>query len=248
MYIFYELLGFAGFGPGRLEIRYGGLAVFRQWLPWLVSYGILQAFLLASGCRQLTRDYRLRTLTVWLVAFALVLGFILVVGFKVQFRVLGRHCAPLLPLIIFVQGLGLAVWLNRGKSAWRLLAVIFLGTCLVSAASVRFGERHAKDDYREAAALGREALSQGQRVWWSAEIQGAWVYRMAVTTQMTNTQAAFYIFNPELASLKALPKPDLVLLSKADLYDRHGAVQTFLKQNNYRLAQQLSAFTVWRRQ
>ncbi len=248
MFIFYELLGFTGFGPGRLEIRYGGLAVFRQWLPWLASYGILLALLLASGCRQLIRDYRLRTLTAWLVAFALVMGFILAVGFKVHFRVLGRHCAPLLPLILFVQGVGLAEWLNRGKFSWRLLAALFLGTCLASDASVRFGERHAKDDYRDAAALGREALSQGQSVWWSAETQGAWVYHMAVTTQPTNTHAAFVIINPEPASLQALPKPDLVLLSKPDLYDGQGAIQSYLNQNNYRLVQKLSAFTVWRRQ
>jgi hypothetical protein len=40
----------------------------------------------------------------------------------------------------------------------------------------------------------------------------------------------------------------LVLLSKPDLYDGQGAIQFYLKQNNYRLAQKLSAFTVWRRQ
>jgi hypothetical protein len=248
LFIFYELLGFTGLGPGRLEIRYDGFAAFRQWLPWLVIYGIILSLLLARGCQQINMNLPRRTRTSWLIAFGLVLGFILAVGFKVQFRVLGRHCAPLLPLILFVQGIGLASWLNRGKWVWRWLAVLFLGMCLVSDASVRSSARHAKDDYRDAAALGREALSQGQSVWWSAEIQGAWVYRMAVTTQPTNTPAAFVVINPEQTSLQALPRPDLVLLSKPDLYDGRGAIQSYLKQNNYHLVQKLPAFTVWRRE
>jgi hypothetical protein len=248
MFIFYELFGFTGLGPGRLEIRYGGFASFWQWLPWLAGYGLLLAVLLASGCRQLIREYPRRTRIMWVLAFALVMGFILTVGFKAHFRVLGRHCAPLLPLILFVEGIGLAGWLKRGKWFWRLLSAVFLGACLVSDASVRFSERHAKDDYRDVAALGREALAQGKIVWWSAESQGALVYRMALTTRPTNTPAALLIINPDQTTLQALAKPDLVLFSKPDLYDGQGAIQSYLKQNDYLLVQSLPAFTVWRRQ
>jgi hypothetical protein len=247
LFIFYELLGFTGQGPGRLEIRYGGFATFRQWLPWLAVYGVMSLLVLVRGCRQLTMTISRRTWISWLLVFALVMGFILAVGVTVRFRVLGRHCAPLLPLVLFLQGIGLASWLKEEKWPWRYVVVLFLGMSLVSDASVRFSVRHAKDDYRDAAVLGREALARGESVWWSAEIQGAWVYHLPVAKQPTTTNAAVFLVNPGMMFLQTLPKPDCVLLSKPDLYDGQGAIQYYLAQNNYRVVQRLPAFTVWRK-
>ena len=247
-FIFYELLGFTGLGPGRLEIRNGGFSAFRHWLPWLAIYGMILLLVLVRGCQQIIMTVSRRTWISWLIAFVLVMGFILAVGVVVQFRVLGRHCTPMLPLILFVQGIGLASWLKQDKWLWRLVAVLFLGMNLVSDASVRFGERHAKDDYRDAAMLGREALAHGESVWWSADIQGAWVYHLPVTEPPATTNAAVFLVNPETGSLQTLPTPDLVLVSKPDLYDGQGAIQHYLTQNNYRVVQKFPAFTVWRRQ
>jgi hypothetical protein len=247
-FILYELFGFTGLGPGRLEIRNGGFAAFRQWLPWLVIYGVMSVLVLARGCRQIITSVSRRTWTSWLIAFVLVLGFISAVGVVVQFRVLGRHCTPMLPLILFVQGIGLASCLKQDKWPWRWVAVLFLGMSFVSDASVRFSERHAKDDYRDAAVLGREALARGESVWWSADIQGAWVYHLPVAKQPLTTNAAVVLVNPEMTLLRTLPKPDWVLVSKPDLYDDQGAIQHYLAQNNYRAVQNFPAFTAWRRE
>jgi hypothetical protein len=245
LFVFYELLGFTGLGPGRLEIRYGGFAVFRQWLPWLVIYGMASTVLLGRGCQQIVMNFSRRTVTSWLIAFVLVFGFILAVGFKVQFRVLGRHCTPVLPLVLFVQGLGLASCLGSGKWIWRLLALLFLGGCLVSDANVRFAERHAKDDYRGAAALARQALARGDSVWWSADVQGAEVYHLPVRRITGATNVALVVINSNEKFIKGLPRPDLVLASKPDLYDSSGALENYLVNSGFHRTAALSAFTAW---
>ena len=181
-------------------------------------------------------------------AFMLVLGLILAVGALVQFRVLGRHCTPMFPLVLFVQGIGLASWLKQKKWPGRCVIVLFLGMSLVSDAGVRFSERHAKDDYRDAAELGREALARGETVWWSADLEGAWVYQLPVTNQPQGAKTAVLLVNPENGSLQTLPKPDWVLVSKPDLYDGHGAIQQYLMQNDYHIVQKFSAFNIWHRQ
>jgi hypothetical protein len=247
-FVFYELFGFTGLGPGRLEIRNGGFAAFRQWLPWLAIYGVMSVLVLARGCRQIITSFSRRTWMSWLIAFMLVLGLILAVGVLVQFRVLGRHCTPMFPLILFVQGIGLASWLKQKKWLGRCVIVLFLGMSLISDASVRFGSRHAKDDYRDAAGQGRAALARGESVWWSADLEGAWVYHLPVAKPPADAKEAVLLVNPENGSLQTLPKPDWVLVSKPDLYDGHGAIQQYLMQNNYRIVQKFPAFNIWRRQ
>src|SRR5438046_1643270 len=52
-FILYELLGFAGLGPGRLAIRAEGLHAFRPFLPLLVLQGLLATAVLGTGLRHL---------------------------------------------------------------------------------------------------------------------------------------------------------------------------------------------------
>jgi hypothetical protein len=245
-FIFYELFGFSGLGPGRLSIRTGGLEAFRPWLPGLAIYGGMLLVMLAAGCRSIAASTSRRTRLCWPLAFALVLGFILAVGVAVRFRVLGRHCAPLLPLVLFVLGSGIAALLKRRDWAGRLVVAAFVGLSLVSCLSLRFSERHAKDDYRGAAAMGREALARGETVWWNAQKEGAILYHLPLTEQPAEPGMAACLINPEKGFERGLPKPDLVLTSKADLFDSNGALADYLAQAGFRRTTTLTAFTVWR--
>jgi hypothetical protein len=245
-FILYELFGFSGLGPGRLSIRTGGLGAFRPWLPGLAIYGGMLLVVLAAGCRSIAASTSRRTRLCWILAFALVLGFILAVGVAVRFRVLGRHCAPLLPLVLFVLGSGIAALLKRRDLAGRLAVTAFLGLSLISCLSLRFGERHAKDDYRGAAAIGREALSYGQTVWWNAEKYGAIIYHLPLTEQPAEPGRAFFLTNPEKGFERGLPKPDLVLTSKADVFDSNGALADYLARAGFNRTTTLTAFTAWR--
>jgi hypothetical protein len=244
--ILYELFGFSGLGPGRLSIRTGGLESFRPWLPGLVIYGGLLLVVLAASCRSIAASTSRRTLICWTLAFALVLGFILAVGVAVRFRVLGRHCAPLLPLVLFVLGSGVAALLKRRDWAGRLVVAAFVGLSLVSCLSLRFSERHAKDDYRGAAAMGREALARGETVWWSATREGAMFYHLPLTEQPVKPGLAVYVANQGKGFERDLPRPDLVLTSKADVFDRNGALADYLAPAGFCPTASFTAFTAWR--
>jgi uncharacterized membrane protein len=245
-FVLYELFGYSGLGPGRLSIRTGGLEAFRPWLPGLAIYGGILLVVLAAGCRSIAVFTSRRTLLCWTLAFALMLGFILAVGVAVRFRVLGRHCAPLLPLVLFVLGSGIAALLKRRDWAGRLVVAAFVGLSLVSCLSLRFSERHAKDDYRGAAAMGREALAHGETVWWNAEKDGAILYHLPLTEQPAEPGRAVFLMNPEKGFERGLPKPDLVLTSKPDLYDSNGALADYLARAGFRRTTTLTAFAAWR--
>ncbi|HUA39168.1 MAG TPA: hypothetical protein VMA35_12325, partial [Candidatus Sulfopaludibacter sp.] len=245
LFIFYELLGFSGLGPGRLIIRTGGLHSFLPWLPWLGIYATLLLPVLVLGWRRIAAIIPRRTLICWTSAFVSVTMFILAIGVAVGFRVLGRHCLPVLPPVLFLLAMGLAaLWDQRNRAA-RGIGVAFLTLSLLSSLSLRFSERHAKDDYRDAAALGRKALARGESVWWSADLEGAEVYHLPVTRTLETTNAALVVVNPSEKLLKNLPVPDLVLVSKPDLYDGSGALANYLVRSGFQQTMTLSAFTAW---
>src|SRR5581483_28750 len=137
---------------------------------------------------------------------------------------------------------------NRG--GWRRTCVgFFLLASLASAVSLRVAPRHAKDDFRGAAALAGSALQQNERVWWCADGMGARFYGLPTDNQAARPDAgrAWLIRNPVLTTLSSQPPPDLVVVSKPDLYDAAGGTQEYLARNHYQVWRKLAAFTLWRR-
>ena len=244
-FILYELLGFNGLGPGRLAIRTGGLHAFLPWLPWLAIYAAVLLPVLVLGWRQVVASMPLWTLVCWAGAFATVAAFILAMGVAVGFRVLGRHFLPALPLILFMLGAGVNALLSRRGQVGQVVIVGFLGLTLVSSLNLRFSERHAKDDYRGAAMLGRQALARGESVWWSACLEGAEVYHLPVAEAPGTATAALLVVDQNEKFLQNLPTPDLVLVSKPDLYDGSGALANYLMRAGFHRTKTLSAFTAW---
>src|SRR5579859_2030972 len=245
LFIFYELLGFSGLGPGRLAIRTGGVPTFLPWLPWLTLYAAVLLPILIQGWRQVAASTSLRTRVCWVIAFMTVAGFILAVGVVTRFRVLGRHFLPALPMVLFVLGSGVNALLDRRGWVGRVGVTAFLGLSLLSSLSLRFSERHAKDDYRGAATLGREALAHGESVWWDAALEGAEVYHLPVQEAPGTQNTALLVVNSSEKFLQSLPRPDLVLVSKPDSYDCSGAVTNYLVRTGFHRTRALSAFTVW---
>ena len=136
LFIGYELLGFSGLGPGRLELRTVGAAGLRPHLPLLALYAATIAALAGAALRQEVRKGNRRyVLPVLCYIFPAV--FILGVGYVAHFRVLGRHFTPLLPalLLLLVSGLA-ALWSQRSawaKAAALLFCLLSLGSCSVPA-------------------------------------------------------------------------------------------------------------------
>jgi len=172
-----------------------------------------------------------------------------------KFPFWGRHLSPLLAFLVFS-----AVWAchktkNRmlGKMSLILLGVLWIG----SAAGIRFDSSFQRDDYRSAAAIARQSISERKSTWWAADVRSANFYGVFPTaTQPAPTLShslsddeglCHSIINATKRDLDALPSPDTVVLSKPDIYDNSGDITRFLNANGYRLKSSFTAFQIWGR-
>ena len=245
-FAFYELVGAAGLGPGRLEIRQHGLAAFRAHgvllLPLVIGLLLfvgLLVFALARAWKQRSRPaiiagciYAIPP-TVLLFAFA----------YSRNFRLLGRHLMPLLPVIIGVFAFGISELRHR-RAALIIFAALVV-TWLGSSLSLRFGERHRKDDYRAAARIARRALVQESRVWWSADDAAAAYYGVPIGKSAEGN--ATRVAGLTRLYLDELPDPDVIVASKPDIYDPADELGSFLRAHAFNPVQRLPAFTIWRK-
>jgi hypothetical protein len=243
----YELAGFTGLGPGRLELREMGVAAVRPHLPWLLTYGMVLMFIAAAGIAAAIRLQNKRRLAIMGLCLFLPFAFLLGTGIVTHFRVLGRHLAPLEAVWLPCLALGVtALWSQVG--AWKKgIVVLFAVLSLVSCLSLRFAERHARDDCRSAARLAQTHLAKGEMVWWSATDDGAEYYGLPLIRSPGSQKSALFLMNPNAEKIASLPTPDLVVVSRPDTYDAHGAVANFLKANNFVPISTFQAFTIWRR-
>lgn len=244
-FIAYELFGFAGLGPGRLEIRAeAGWQTFKPFAPGLALYAVLVLLLLVLGIRHLLQSDSRKIF--WKLAGLITAPavFILGAGVVLQFRVLGRHFAPLFPVTVLLLALGLMIAWQRGLLGKTVVAV-FLGLIIFSSLSLRFAARHAKDDYRSAAAFANDALARGQSVWWNAADCGAIYYHVPLSTNQGGTKMAFELVNPTREFIASLASPDVIIASKPDIFDRRGALAEMVARRNFRETAVLPAFVVW---
>jgi len=251
LFIGYELLGFMGLGPGRLELRSGGVSALGPYLPWIAVYAVTVASVFLRGllewlrgsCGEVSVGRKL------LLAGIVVLpaAFLVATGFVATFRVLGRHFTPVFPVAALILGTGAgALWTKRGylgKAFAGFLLVMALGSCL----ELRFSERHAKDDYRQAAGIAKEAINKGLVVWWSAAEEGARYYGLKVDAAEAKPGAAWLCLNPDSAILQKSAEPDLIITSKPDVYDNIGAMGRYTEERGYVPLRRLAAFVLWKK-
>jgi hypothetical protein len=259
----YEVLGLAGIGPSRLELRASGLAALTPYVIGLAAAGAVLLLVLAIGLKEARSRLGTREL-LWLLALGLFpVAVVVFSGFAMHWRVLGRHLIAALPLLNLLLALGLA-WLlqadgRRGQGLRWLLAVSALLFLAYSSWAMRFAPQHRKDDYRAAAALAQGALAQGQRVWWAADVIGAHYYALPGEFDFMGEMTGLHqpvecvdrpgvqsVANVPSACLRLLSPPDVIVLSKPEGYDRTGALTEYIKARNYVPAQSLPAFTIWR--
>jgi hypothetical protein len=264
LFAVYEVLGLAGIGPSRLELRDSGLAALTPYVIGLAAAGAVLLLVLAIGLNEARRRLGTREL-LWLLALGLFpVAVVVFSGFAMHWRVLGRHLIAALPLLNLLWALGLASLLQadgRKGQRWRwLLAASALLFLLWSSCALRFAEHHRKDDYRAAAALAQTAAAQGQKVWWAADVIGADYYGLPgefdVLGELTGLHKPMpcgdrpgvqAVANVSVQCLLKLSVPDVVILSKPETFDIHADLAGYLKAGPFTLVQRLPAFTIWRR-
>ncbi len=238
--VFYEQLGFLGLGPGRDALRAGSVSTLKPYLLPLFLLGLPLACGLIFALR---RRFGLppKLLAAILVIAASPVCLIFALGFLRHARILGRHLTPLFPFILLAEAYALLVLWRSGRVLGRVAAVLIAAALLVSSLETRFGARHAKDDYREAAAAAAAALEQGKTVWWCASRDGAIYYNVPIATEETAGAALWTYGVPAQYSAP----PDEIFMTKSDLSDARGTLAAFIAARGYRLAGRWQAFTLW---
>jgi uncharacterized membrane protein len=260
----YEVLGLAGIGPSRLELRSLGPVALAPFAIGLIAAGSVLVVVFALGLKEAKTRLGTRELLLFAAMGLFPVVVVILSGFAMHWRVLGRHLIAALPLLNLVLAMGLATLLradgHRGQRARYLLAAAALLFLLYSSFSLRFSSQHRKDDYRAAAALAQAALAQGQRVWWVADVIGARYYGLPgefdvlgeltgmhkplACTDLPGVQA---VANASAPCLVALTTPDVVILSKPETFDSKGDIAGYLRAQHFAVVQSLPAFTIWRR-
>ena len=241
-FCFYELLGFSGLGPDRLSLREQGITALK---PFLLSLAFMVTALTAFGTLSMiffTKSFRTHR-SAFLIFCAALCGAVsmLAVGQIAHFRVLGRHLMPVLPFILLLVSLGiLQLWQSNKKLNW----AVFLTLCLLlifSSLSIRFSPRFAKDDYRTAAQIANNGFEDRKTIWWAADSATANYYGLEFNEKVIN------VMGLSAEELHSLPIPDIVLVSKKDIYDSKNAISSFLSERSYTTGY-ATAFSIYKKQ
>jgi hypothetical protein len=252
-YALYELGGFAGLGPPRQELRIlarsGELfSAGFEFLPQIAAILFLAAcyLMLLSSSFFVPREAARRRLIVPMVVVpALSIGLLATAAGLAGFPFWGRHLAPVVPFVVAL--VGAATFWNTRPAA-RLTFFVIVALWLTSGLSLRFSAEHAKDDYRTAAAIARVAAGAGQTVWWAADHAGARYYQLRLSEGgLTGFPGLRVIHNRPDQEQVSAALPDMVILSKPDIFDPEGRLQQMLHRHGYVVSRQLQAFTVWQK-
>jgi hypothetical protein len=246
-FIGYELLGFSGLGPGRLEIRQGGLEVFQSHAIELGLYGVTVFGLLGAGARRWFEAGDRKKFFELVLIIAAPAVVLMAAGGVMHFRILGRHFTPLMPVVLWLLSTGVAAHWSHGGWLRKLMVCGFFLLSLGSCLSLRFAARHEKDNYRDAAGFARAALQSGRQVWWNADYQGAAYYQVPTTDRPAESGKAWRVTNPSRELLSVAPVPEIIIASKADLFDNRRALAEYIAQTRFSQVATLPAFTIWQR-
>ena len=243
-YIFYEMLGFSGYGPGRLEMRQNPISTVLSSYATLLPLGLclllLAIFALRKG-RQ--RTIRLDAKVAWILALALPAG-ALVLGFTfLDFRSLPHHFIPALPILLLALASLILLALETKTRFWGAVAISLPVLWLGSSLNLRWQEAHAKDDYRTAAAIAAAALVQNKEVWWAADPAAAFIYLTPVSFEDVPGRV-WAMQGADWNDIRFKLPPRVIIISKPDIFDPKQAIIRYAAENHFTPALRLPAFTI----
>jgi len=235
VYGFFELLGAAGFGPGRNELRALSGDLLQVNVVVMIAGAAVGALVVLSAFTRLDRRFVVPVL----IATGLPVLLLAMFGYALHWRAVGRHLSPLFLAITFAY----ASEINRllqATAAKRIAALLLIVGLGLSALSMRFSETHVKDDYADAAAFLRPLLDQSKVAWWVADPAGAAYYGLI----QPGDRIDFGAFS-DASALIAVARPDVIAYSKPDLYDESGSVLRYIEASGMRRAAEFPAFAIY---
>jgi hypothetical protein len=251
-----EFLGFAGLLPPRHELRElarTGLSQPAELLglwPFALPTALLAVVLTVLvffWFRHLkdTPRWILACLAVFLGSAILMFLAALVVGFPFW----GRHLAPVFPAFVAASGCVLFLGWRAPSLAIKISAVSLLSLLFLSSLMLSFAPMHAKDDYRSAAALALETVNEGGTIWWAADPAGANYYgifpNLPTAAVAAGEKNVILVSNITYKQLSGLPYPQMLAVSKQDIYDSKGALQEWIEKHSLVAKHNYAAFQVF---
>ena len=253
-----EFLGFAGLLPARHELRAIARAgivrpdeLLALW-PFAISASVMLVLLFVIGiywilnCKQTPR---------WVFAclFAAVAssGLLLAASLVVGFPFWGRHLAAAFPVFIGATCWAVSHALRGTASLFRFASVALVLVLLSSSLVLRFSALHARDDYKSAAAIARDALNNGEIIFWAANTQAAEYYGLNLSEKLpVNGHSAlephvYLVSNIPEDRVGELPDAGTIILSKPDIYDTHGALTILVEHKGYELSAKFASFCIF---
>ena len=155
-------------------------------------------------------------------------------GLVKSFRLVGRHFTPSGPTFFWFLSLGPKI---SKKFHWTHCAAIAL-LLLWTASDYRFATEpsHRKDDYRGAVQWLATHAEKGVTIWWAAD---------DAATRFYGLKDLDFVANLDSAALALKAQPGLIVISKLDVYDAHGAIQQWVKTNSFQQVASFQSFTIW---
>lgn len=238
----YEFGGFAGLGPSRDELRSGSFAALQSYVAALVLLAIAWSAVAWFGLQRPAKKETVQAAGLGLFLVLLPLALFMVVGYVEGVRFLPRYAATSYGAFAAVAGILLCSSWHQGAGG-KIAAGCLLGLLLSSSLALRFSSEHLKDDYRDATAQALESLRRGAHVWWGGDIDTARYYGMANPKAILRDTRSF----ETVADLRAAPgkTPDVVYLSKFDIYDPDSAIRNYVREQGYQQTAGPKTFTIW---
>jgi hypothetical protein len=248
-FIAYELLGFSGFGPGKIEMRAEPIASVMRSIPSLAPLAVILGLLGVYAARLCVKRANCprKAIVVWAVALGLPLVAIFGAMFLFDHRPLPRHFIPALPAVLLAIAALVQSALQARPLFWRAVALALPVLWLFSSLSFRWQPVHAKDNYREASAVAAAALRENREVWWAADPAAAYIYFTPIALEEVPGRA-WAMQAPSWDDIRFKFPPRVIVISKPDIYDPQGAVARYAAENRFVVARQLQAFTIFTRE
>lgn len=258
----YEFLGFSGLGPPRNILREsvttggigGALKLLAPYMPLLLGLAALYTTTVSRGLSNMSPKTRWRLLGFAIVFVCLPSMLLIVAAIIKGASFWARHLAILFPFFAYVIAVPLSKFFSTGRTG-KLLVAITICLLFASALNTRFNPRYFKEDYRGAAAIAKKMLKSGSMVWWLGDVATGYYYGLPITPKLLqnklahllNTKNIMAFHCPDGQSLEIVKNADVIILTKPDIYDQKGTIQTLVESNiNYQLTNdELSGFKVY---
>ena len=248
IYVAYEFLGFSGFGPGKLELRLAPLASVARHLPAMLPLAACLALLGVFAVRHAAGRLRdTRAAAAWALALALPAGALFGAALVLGQRLAPRDFIPALPALVLALAAVVVAAAARKSLVLRGAAVAVPLLWLASGLNLRGQQAQAKEDYRTAAAMAAACLRDNKEVWWAADAATAFLYLTPVSMEQVPGRV-WAMQTPDWNDIRFKLPPRVIVISRPDIFDAHGAVARYAGENHFVPALRLHGITIFTRE